>query len=502
MLPPGITQASTTPNDMAQKAKARTGGALPTLAEPEEDSDATTLPGNLTDAQATDVKPSGPLGGFNATPQTPIGPPFPPSMGGESTKPSDFARQVNAATAVQSKGGPPVEDLYASSGKGPVGQLKTPRESAAVPRSSAEPQLRGLPGNAPVPGFTLEGPEQPQVAPSQSAATPSQPTSDQGQPAAQELPAFANPNRRAAIQKYVADKHYLSGDQDYSKVDPYISHDPSFAGLDGGVPVFMDEDNKPYYRDESQPGKGVKHYFEEPAGTEVAKNGHPYEEPDKMQAAQDARDQLTAMLQTQEAINKWKQLQAAYAKANGDEAWYQRPLLAAKMSGDEGWQAAIAKALSGAVGITPKMEELDAARNNMVIPYKTSFEKSKEGLRISGAEIGGVPTASDDFTTQVTKVQAMEDQLRSRADALRMKYPYASQKVEQLLGMIRSGEAPQTRSAGTPARSGATPGATPSAQVSQAEIDAAPHPKTAADLAQLKSGDLFIDLDGKPKRKH
>jgi hypothetical protein len=489
---------------MAQKAKARTGGALPTLAEPEEDSDATTLPGNLTDAQAADVKPSGPLGGFNATPQTPTGPPFPPSMGGDSTQPSDFARQVNAATAVPSKGGPPVEDLYASSGKGPVGRLRAPRESETVSRTSSEPQLRGLPGNAPVPGFALEGPEQAATTTSQSATT-SQPTSDQGQPAAQELPGFANPNRRADIQKYVADKGYLSGDQDYSKLDsynPYITRDPSFAGLDGGEPVFMDGDRRPYYRDESQPGKGVKHYFDEPPGTEAAKNGHPYEDPDKMQAAQDARNQLTAMLQTQEAINKWKQLQVAYFQAHGEEAWYQRPLLAAAMSGDEGWQAAIVKALSGAVGITPDMEKLDAARNNMVIPYKTSFEKSKEGLRISGGEIGGVPTASDDFSTQLTKVQAMQDQLRSRADALRMKFPYASQKVEELLGLIRSGETPQTRSAGAAASSTTTPGATPSAQVSQAEIDAAPHPKTAADLAKLGSGDLFIDLDGKPKRKH
>ena len=103
---------------MPQKAKARTGTALPDQAKPDDESE---QPTPITDAQASDLKPSGPLGGFNATPNTPTGPSY-PSMGGSATEPSDFAKEVNAAGAVSSKGGPPVEDLYVSSGKGPVGR--------------------------------------------------------------------------------------------------------------------------------------------------------------------------------------------------------------------------------------------------------------------------------------------------------------------------------------------------------------------------------------------
>jgi hypothetical protein len=51
-------------------------------------------------------------------------------------------------------------------------------------------------------------------------------------------------------------------------------------------------------------------------------------------------------------------------------------------------------------------------------------------------------------------------------------------------------------------QSGAAPGATPSpTPVSQEIANAAPRPKTQADLDAIKSGTLFWDLDGKLKSK-
>jgi hypothetical protein len=98
---------------MATKAKPKTGGAVLDDSQPD-----------TSDAQSTDIGPGSV--GFVATPflPGPSGPAFPSAinfgMGGEVTQPSDFAKEVATATNVQSKGGPPISELSAKTGKGPI----------------------------------------------------------------------------------------------------------------------------------------------------------------------------------------------------------------------------------------------------------------------------------------------------------------------------------------------------------------------------------------------
>jgi len=452
---------------MPQKAKAKTGTALPDQSQP-DNSDASASP-TITDAQATDLQPGSSdtgMPGFTTLPSA-------PSMGGSATEPSEFAKQVATATRVPSKGGPPTSALYASSGKGIVGRPKSPQESgntARPPEQKEEPEAPVMSEGAWVPAPGKEPPST-QAAPEEGTAAP--------------LPGLSNPDRVARIQRAFSQFGIpFNPNADYSHEDPYITQDPNFAGIDPhGNPVFMGPDSRPYYRFESDAGKGVIHYFDEPAGTEFSKNGHPYEDKAKIDAAQEARDQLTNMLKTQDAIQKWRELQLAFVKNHPDgENWLQRLAVEARMSGAQGWQAAIAKALASipGIGVTPDMEQLDAARKNMVLPYESSFAKGKEGLRIPGTQAEeGVPVANDDFGTQVNKVNAMEDQLRNSADALRTKYPWASRNVEDLLGRIRTGSSGQTRSTGNVERSTATPVGSTTTNVTREQYN------------QLKNGDPF-----------
>jgi len=408
---------------MPQKAKARTGTALPDQAKPDDESE---QPTPITDAQASDLKPSGPLGGFNATPNTPTGPSY-PSMGGSATEPSDFAKEVNAAGAVSSKGGPPVEDLYVSSGKGPVGRLKSPQQSEAT---SEAPTSIKLPEFKPPP-------------------RPAESTVTGGAPAR-------------------------------------------------GVPMFFGE-GRLYYRDETGPGKEVRHFFDSAPDTEEAKNGKVFEDPFKGTQITQASEQMGNMLKAQDAINKWKELQAQYFKAHGDEGMLQRIALEARMSGDQGWQATIAKTMAGMVpGVTPEMEHLDAARNNMVLPFMAAFAKGQESLRIPGTTAGqGAPTANDDFETQKAKVDAMQEQLINQAHAIRALYPNGGKEVDRLLAMIRSGGPQQNAPTGTTARSTATSRPTASYE----EQQRASRPKTQAEYDAIPKGTLYWDLDNQLRPK-
>jgi hypothetical protein len=296
---------------------------------------------------------------------------------------------------------------------------------------------------------------------------------------------LSNPDRVARVERAFKQNNIpYDPNADYSHMDPYITQDPTFAGTDpSGKPIFMGPDDKPYYRDETETGKGTLHYFDEPSGTEASKNGRPYHDDEKIQAAQEAREQLTNMLKTQDAIQKWRELQANFIKSHPDgENILQRMAVEARMSGAQGWQATIMKALANipGLGVTPDMEQLDAARKNMVLPYESSFAKGKEGLRIPGTQAEeGVPTANDDFGTQVNKVNAMEEQLKTSADALRTKSPWASQKVEELLQRIRHGTGAQTSSTGNVERSTATP------------VGSATSNVTREQYGQLKKGDPF-----------
>jgi hypothetical protein len=467
------------------KAKPKTGAAMPDDQEP-DDSDQT--PGGITDAQAANLN----TGGFSATPEPPTG----PTLGSGISQGDDFARKVAAATNVPSKGGPAVESLYASSGKGPVGRLKAPQESGVT---SQAPDYRAQPNLMLNQGSVLDMPDTSSPAPSAIPATQPQPgTIDQSQPAAAQ-PATdqsAQPDLPPAFKDHGAQieakaKPYQLGNQDYSQLPEYITQDPRFAGLDNGVPIFMDEQGRVYMKDELEPGKETRHYADAAYGSKEAKEGVTVTDPIKVAANQQAIEQLPLMLQAQDAINQWKQLQTRYlAMHPGGEGMLQRMALEAKMSGDTGWQATIMKTLAGMVpGVTPDMEQLEAARNNMTVPFMSTFEKGKEGLRIPGTSVQGMPTANDDFQTQMAKVQAMQQHILNQARVLRAISPDTEGQVRKLLQMVQTGGAGSGQPGGNqnaPAGSVARPGGTTGGSSSGLK-----EVKSQADYDSLSPGDQY-----------
>ena len=510
------------------KVRPKTGAAAP------EDED---QPVAITDAQAADWGP-----GFT-TPPSPPGPSGPSyGMGGEVTQPSDFAREVATATNVPSKGGPPVEELYASSGKGPVGKLKKPQASESTtkaPEEMAPPKLDlsawgSITAPSPTPAAASATPTPaaasatPTTTPAATATPAATPTATPaatptGTPAAAatpgaattvEEPAKVDPTKLPAfldhgpmIQKYAASEQ--RGPQDYSELDAYTTNDPNFAGTRWGKPIFMDNaDHKVYMRDETAPGKEIRHYADAAPGTHEADNGVPFENTDKVTAAQEAHEQMQSLLQAQESINNWKQKLIGYQQKFGDEPWWQRAAVEAKMSGDTGWQATLAKTAAGWAGVTPDMESLDAAREQLKVPYIASFTKGKEGLRIPSSEVEGMPTANDDFTTQLTKVRAMEAKLQTQAKSLQTLYPNASKDSNRLLQMVKTGlgqkEIQPSASASPAATPTATPAATPTPssrkQPTHQEAQSAPVVRTPEDVKKYPSGTLVRDgLDGRLK---
>lgn len=434
---------------MPQKAKPDTGAALPTTDQPDDDTQ-----GGGQDQLVGTM-------GFRSNllaPPRPAGP-APPSMGGDSTKPGNTTQQV--ADLGEKKGGPAVESK-------PVGNLRTPQDTGSAP---ASPEYKPAP--------MLQPPPTPPPATSTAQPPPAgqtvQPT-DQGGQAQQ-------PGQKPAL-------------------DPYITNDPDYIGQDQntGEPIFQDAYGR-YVRTEKSPGVEIRHYEIDSPQSKEGQEGREHTDPVKVEATKQATEQANQLLNLQSALQNWKD---KLAKVPG-ENWGQRVGLEAETSGAEGWQGALGKAFGGAVGwgsggLTDEMRALEGARAALAPAYAAAFTRGEESPRITGQAITGVPTANDDLNVQKQKVAAMEDRMKEQVATIQRIFPNGNvpPAVREMLTRVTAEARQQNAATGNVTRSGGTTAGAPT----QAEIDAAPRPQTADDLAKLKSGDLFIDLDGKPKRKH
>jgi hypothetical protein len=488
------------------KAKPKVGTALPDTSQPDPDSD-------FTDDS-----------GFTSTlsPPGPSGPSF--GMGGDVTNPSDFAQEVARATDVPSKGGPAVEDLYASSGKGPVGKLKRPQDTGSTtkaPETKIEPAAPenleggGVPSGQPIPmgpptGAPALGP--PSSRPAPAAAAPSPSPAAPAQPQTDDAGAQLPPNylkNEARIDRFA--KQYQSGPQDYSMLDPYVANDANFAGLTNGIPIFLGPDNRVYMRDETGPGKEVRHFADALPGSPEAKNGVPVVDEQAGQVARDAQKRMLALLQTQDAMDGWRKQLHDYQGANQDLTPIQRAELEEVQSNASDWTGRLVKTgaqmLEGPLHITQPMKDLDAARARLATAYTQAVTNNIPNSDAIKNTLY-LPNTSDDFATQVGKVNALQAQMESEARALQVMYPYGNKDLEALLKrMGRQGGATQpgpqqNAPAGSTVRPAATPGASPSAsKATYDEARNAPVVRTQEDVKKYPSGTLVRDnSDGKLKR--
>jgi hypothetical protein len=422
------------------------------------------------------------------------------------TQPSQFTQEVAKATNVPSKGGPPVEELSASTKKGPIGPLKKPQDTTSTttpPEQKLAPTLGGGAWTLPEqqPGTSVTPPS---TSGNVTTATAPTTTTDQGQPSAgqqsqqpQVPPIFQqNPDRMAFVQKY------LKGPQDYSIVPPFITHDENFAGLNNGIPVFLSPDNRVYMKDDTGPGEETRHFADAQFGTEAAKNGVKVQDAYKANIARGAQQRMQALLQTQDAIDRWQAQLKQFRDGGNDENWMQRQALQALMNGKDDAVSNAFKGLAqitqGMTGVNQPMEDLDGARANVANTYAQATNNvtpSNPAVRTTL----NLPTTGDDFATQQSKVRALQAQIAAEAHDLQIQYPFGTRDLESLL--TRIGQRQPLRQPG--AQQGATQTQTrpaPSGQPTREEAQAAPQLRAREDIGKYPSGTLVRDTDGKLKR--
>jgi outer membrane biosynthesis protein TonB len=480
----------------------------------------------ISDAQATDLNQDSTglslNSGYAAMPVAPRG-----VMGGELTKPDDFSQQVQAQTVVPSKGGPPVEDLYASTGKGPVGKLKKPSETTSTAKAPEDktppnidtskwpsvqlaPAATPTPTPAPTPTPTPTTDQKPAEKPVEK---PAEQTTDQ-----QEVPpSLQNAAFKANIAKY-GGASVLGTDQDYSGLDTSVTQDPNFAGLGkGGRPVFFDpKENRFYYKDDTAPGTEVRHYKGALPGNKD--DNLEVVDENKANITRDAQTRLAALIQAQHQITDYQNQLQNFRKNNlQDINPAQRLVLAKQMqaSGPGLWDSLLkagANAAAPGMHISDEIYNLEAARNNVAnLAGQASSRNLPESERTrSTLEL---PDIQDDLQTQERKINAIQARLQDEAATYYKMYPFANKWLKdseaeamgperaKALGLIKGG-----RTSGFTAQPAAQPSPKPSASPSPTprkptveEAQAAPQINTPDDVKKYRSGTLVRDTDGKLK---
>jgi hypothetical protein len=314
---------------------------------------------------------------------------------------------------------------------------------------------------------------------------------------------MADPQNLARI-KAGAGK-YWGTTQDYSKLSPFVTHDPNFAGTaKNGEPLFMDENGDVYTRIPTGPGKEIRMYASKfPPGSKEAISGVPVEDELKAQASRDAQARLLSVIQAQDAIDDYNQKLAAFQKGGGQINDWQRGALAAiENTGTgpiENWNRWWA---THAGGLNQEIIDLDLARQTAANLATQSITKTvPESQKL--ASTLQLPSVTDNLANQKLKMDQAQRTMLREIQTLSQMYPYANQGLRDLEARILKAHGVQPDpnksvfSGATPSPT-ATPGATPRKPTYQ-EAQAAPQINSPEDVKRYSSGTLVRDMDGKLK---
>jgi hypothetical protein len=466
-----------------------------------------TLGPPLDNAQDAGASPALSLGsGYTAMPVAPTG-----VMGGEQTKPDDMSQKIQAATAVESKGGPPVSELSASAGKGPVTQglikqpLRKPKEAEATatpPETKPEPI---------VPRAIQPGAETPvkKALPlqAQPLATPTPATTQTpAEPQTQEVPHSLQDQAFVDRIKAQGGDKFLAPTQDFSQVSPDDRNDPNFAGVsrsDANHPpraIFMDSRGL-YIRNDDAPGEETRHYFNAVYGQPDYEAGVKHSELKPLY--EEAQTKLTGILEAKSALEDYRAKAQNFQKMGQGENWLQAQELAVQNDPEAPWwQRLIAHgggALPGPTNVTPEMRDLDEARNRVGVTMTQGILKGVSAREAMKVGLPPLPLTTDPLEVQLQKAKGLEDYINAQTNAIYSQNPTVARWLRQSQQNQEKARAGQSAAASASPSASPSPSATPARQPTYEEAQAAPQIKTTEDLKKYKSGTLVRDLDGKLK---